>query len=89
MAIKLEENIHQIHDWHRVSECMPLLETLMRTMENEIDDRMIAVDPMDPDYVTFAATAWIERRAIEGFRKALTKVVKRGKTASKVIAPVM
>ena len=90
MAIELEENIHQIYDWHRVAEVMPLLEKIMVGLEADIDKVMLAIDPIEAeDYGTAATMACLEYRAIDKLRKALTKVIKRGKTASKTIAPKM
>ena len=89
MAAKLEENIHQIHDWHRVAECMPLLDSILRGLEREIDLEILAADPGVAEYEYQAVGAWAERRAVDKLRKALTKIIKRGKTASKTIAPSM
>ncbi len=89
MTIKLEENIHHIYDWHRVDECMPLLTVILADIDAEIDKKMIDLDPMDPDYAMSAAASWIERRAVDKIRKALTKIIKKGRVASKTIAPRM
>ncbi len=89
MTAKLEENIHHIFSWHRVEEVLPLLEKIMVDLELEIDKEMLDADPGHPDHIVKAAAAWAERRAIDKFRKALTKIIKKGKTAAKVIAPSM
>ena len=89
MSVKLEENIHHIHDWHRVKECMPLLDNILKGLAREIDLEILATDPGEADYEFKASAAWAERRALEKVRKSLTQIIKRGKTASKTIAPNM
>ena len=89
MADKHEESIRHIFHWHRVEECLPLLEEIMVDIERKIDEEMLATDPGAPDAIVRAAAAWAERRAVDKVRKSLTKIIKRGKTAAKIIAPSM
>ena len=69
---------------------MPLLEKILVGLEADVDKAMSAIDPIEAtDYGTAATMACLEYRAIDKVRKALTKIAKRGKTASKTIAPEM
>ena len=84
-----EENVRHIHDWHQVVQCLPVLETILEDLIAEIDKEIIACDPGETDFPFRAVAAWAERRAVERVRKSLTKTIKRGRTASKTIAPSM
>ncbi len=88
-VVGIETNLRDLHDWHRLDDVMPLLDVVLRDMEKEVDAAMIELDPGVGEYDLAATAAWIERRAIHKLRKSLHRVAKRGKTASKRIAPQM
>ena len=78
----IDINIRAVQQWHLLDDIKPMLNAMLNNIEKKIDKDMLAVDQKDPNYKNIAALAWMERQAVNKFRKELSNAIKSGKMAA-------